>query len=183
MPTNDIDFLKQQWNSIKPSAGAARTLADINVKGLDRVRTLTYKVARHHLVAAVGGLRLRYILLRHQLLCLSTHKAQRLCQPTRGRSDRARSRNHSSYRAFAHYQYSFNVSGIGHALCGDGCCRRYLRGLWRHRGRRHRHYYSYLPMATHKSPPSSPARNLRPKQCRPRRMRPKSQMLTEEQNI
>lgn len=63
MPTNDIDFLKQQWNSIKPSAGAARTLADINVKGLDRVRTLTCKVARHHLVAAVGGLLLPPLIL------------------------------------------------------------------------------------------------------------------------
>ncbi len=56
MPTHDIDFLKQQWNSIKPSAGAARTLADISVKGLDRARTLTGKVARQYLVTAIGGL-------------------------------------------------------------------------------------------------------------------------------
>lgn len=63
MPTHDIDFLKQQWNSIKPSAGAARTLADINVKGLDRARTLTGKVARQHLVSAIGGLLLPPLIL------------------------------------------------------------------------------------------------------------------------
>lgn len=63
MPTNDIEFLKRQWNSIKPSADAARTLSDINVKGLDRVRTLTCKVARQHLVAAVGGLLLPPLIL------------------------------------------------------------------------------------------------------------------------
>lgn len=56
MPTHDIDFLKQQWNSIKPSADAARTLADIDVKGLDRARTLSGKIARQYLVTAVGGL-------------------------------------------------------------------------------------------------------------------------------
>lgn len=63
MPTHDIDFLKQQWNSIKPSAGAARTLADVNVKGLDRARTLTGKVARQHLVTAIGGLLLPPLIL------------------------------------------------------------------------------------------------------------------------
>ena len=63
MPTHDIDFLKQQWNSIKPSMGAARTLADINVKGLDRARTLTGKVARQYLMTAIFGLLLPPLIL------------------------------------------------------------------------------------------------------------------------
>ncbi len=56
MPTHDIDYLKQQWSSIKPSASAARNLADISVKELDRARTLTGKVARQYMVTAIGGL-------------------------------------------------------------------------------------------------------------------------------
>ncbi len=63
MPTHDIDFLKRQWNGVKPSADATRTLADINVKGLDRARTLTGKVARQHLVAAIAGLLLPPLIL------------------------------------------------------------------------------------------------------------------------
>ena len=31
MPGHDIEFLKKQWNSAKPSADAARSLADISV--------------------------------------------------------------------------------------------------------------------------------------------------------
>ena len=63
MPTHDIDFLKQQWNSAKPSAGASRSLAAIDVKGLDRARTLTGKVARQHLATAVAGLMLPPLIL------------------------------------------------------------------------------------------------------------------------
>lgn len=63
MPGHDIEFLKKQWNSAKPSADAARSLADISVSRLESARTLSHKVARHHLDFAILGLTLPALIL------------------------------------------------------------------------------------------------------------------------
>lgn len=56
MPGHDIDFLKKQWKSAKPSADTARSLADISVSSLESARTLSHKVAHHHLKATIFSL-------------------------------------------------------------------------------------------------------------------------------